>query len=568
MRSWLSRLKADRIVAGPRVEESPSFVVCAFWIGLGLLILGWVCRLHVYWLSFPIWRDEASLALNLVSRGYGGLLDELDNFQVAPLLFLWIEKAAYQCLGDSPALLRLAPLLAGLTALLLFWQLARRNLTPMPAALSVGYLAVAQAPIHLASMVKPYSFDLFAATLILLLAVHYLRNARSSNYLAALALFAPVLVTVSYPAVFVVGSVSMVLLPVVWRQGSYAGRIWYLAFNMLCMVTFVAHLQLVGRAGHDPTLPTVSAYMAEFWDGGFLPRELRIVPRWLLHCHTGHLFSYPLSFNGGGLLGLLLVVTGAHALYRQRRLDLLGLCLLPLALNFLAGVLRRYPYAADQRLEQHLVPGICLLLGSGAADLIRVLPAGRRLSVAALTGLFVLIGLLGSVRDVLHPYQDVEAAWAADIAQQLHREVRPQDRIVIPCSERFTLNCLRWQLRPFVDQICAPTAVDWPKLERNKGRLWFIDQMVEQAPAVLELPARDPRQISPQMERVGWHDVRRVRFLAREPKSEVQSLFHYCCDLHVLEQDASQSWNIGNSPSRQMAFWIDIKNARLDGEVK
>lgn len=543
MRSWLTGLLADRRDASVtewRSEDPSAAGIWAFRAGLVLLVLGVACRLLVYLLSFPIWRDEAALALNFVSRDFRGLLDELDNFQVAPLLFLWIEKAAYQLAGASVPLLRLMPFLAGVAALVLFWRLARLCLAPLPAALAVGFLAVAQTPIHLASMIKPYSLDLFAATLFLLLAVRYLRAPERSGYLAMLAFLAPFLVTASYPAIFVAGSVSLVLLPIAWQQGGRAGRVWYLVFNVLCLATFAVHLRFVGRDGHDPTLPTVQAYMAGFWKMGLLPDKPLPVLRWLAHAHTGHLFSYPLEFNGGGLLGLLLVLTGVRALSRQRRLGLLGLCLLPLALNFAAAVLRRYPYGGDQRLEQHLVPGICLLLGSGAAELIRILPAGRRLSAAALTGSFVLIGLIGSVDDILHPYHDVEAAWAADIARHLRREVRSQDRIIFPHAERFTLNCLRWQLLPFGEQVCTTDTIDWMRLGRINGRLWLVDQMMAQAPAVHEPPVRDPFALSPLSMIASWHAVQRVRFLVREPNPGATLPFFFCCDLHVLERDTSQ----------------------------
>ncbi len=527
MRSWL---------AGPAerpTEDASTGGTWAFRVGLGLLVLGVACRLLVYFLSFPIWRDEAALALNFVSRDFRGLLNELDNFQVAPLLFLWIEKALYQLAGDSVQLLRLVPFVAGVAALVLFWRLARLCLDPVPAALAVGILAAAQTPIHLASMIKPYSLDLCAAVLLLWLAVRYLQAPERIGYLIALALGTPFLVTLSYPAIFVAGSVSLVLLPVVWQKGS---RVWFVVFNVLCLAAFAAHLHFVGRAGHDPTLPTVDSYMAGFWQAGLLPHKALSVPRWLIHAHTGHLFSYPLAFNGGGLLGLLLVLAGIRALYRQRRLGLLGLCLLPLALNFAAALLRRYPYGGDQRLEQHLVPGICLLLGSGMAELIRILPAGRRLAAAGLTGLFVLIGLIGSVDDVLHPYHDVEAAWAADIARHLRREVGPQDRILFPHAERFTLNCLRWQLLPFGEQVCTTDAIDWLRLGRIDGRLWFVDQMTAQAPAVQEPPVRDPFALSPLALIARWNAVGRVRFLVREPDLGSSLPFYFCCDLHVLER--------------------------------
>jgi len=37
--------------------------------------LGVACRLLVYLLFFPIWRDEAALALNFVRRDFRGLIN-------------------------------------------------------------------------------------------------------------------------------------------------------------------------------------------------------------------------------------------------------------------------------------------------------------------------------------------------------------------------------------------------------------------------------------------------------------------------------------------------------------
>src|SRR5262249_56388643 len=140
-----------------------------------------------------------------------------------------------------------------------------------------------------------------------------------------------------------------VVLRVVRQRGAGA---WFLAFNLLFLATFAAHLRFVGRDGHDAALPTVANYMAGFWKMGLLPDKPLSVLRWLIHSHTGHLFSYPLEFNCGGLPGLLLVLAGVFALYRQRRLDMLGLCLLPLALKFTGGRLRCYPYRGERRAAQ------------------------------------------------------------------------------------------------------------------------------------------------------------------------------------------------------------------------
>jgi hypothetical protein len=545
MRSWF----ADSM-RGEGQEEKTAFPVraedwCAagtqeMWLGLGLLVLGVACRLYVYLLSFPIWRDEAALALNLASRDFRGLLHELDNYQIAPLFFLWIEKAVYSYLGGTAELLRLPPLLAGAAGLVLFWRLARLSLAPLPAALALGCLAVASSPIHLASMVKPYSLDLFLATLLLTLAMAYLRAPHRNGRLAALAFVIPFAVPASYPVVFVAGGVSLVLLPVVWRQGRWAGRCWFAAFNVLCVAVFLAHLQLVGHADPEWKVDAVKPYMDLYWKEAFLPREPLPALHWFIRCHMGHMLSYPLEWNGGGLLGLVLSLTGACALYRRRQYGLLGLCLAPFALNFVAGALHRYPYAGDQRVEQHLVPGLCLLLGAGAAELIQRLTAGaagQRRWAASLAGLFVLIALAGVIADTFRPYHDVEARWARDIVGHLRREVRPQDQIVPLQPGRETLDCLRWQLVPLAGQVRSSAQIEWACPKQAGGRLWIVDQGHEPAPSVAGPPDRASHGVLLTLERMGWHAIGRSRFLASGPGPLEQRVYHYCCDLHILRSD-------------------------------
>src|SRR5262249_965720 len=160
-----------------------------------------------------------------------------------------------------------------------------------------------------------------------------------------------------------------------------------------------------------------------------------------------------------------------------------------------------------------------------SAEILLNLPTGRRLAVATLCCLFLLIGLSGSVNDVLHPYYNAEAPWAAEIAQHLRREVRSQDRILFPHAERFTLNCLRWHLLTFGEQVCTTDTIDWMRLGQINGRLWFVDQITEQAPGMKEPAVRDPFALSPLSLIASWHSVHRVRFLVREPKPGSPLLF-------------------------------------------
>ena len=78
-----------------------------------LCLIGMVLRVREYLGGRALWRDEASLALNLVHRSFAQLLQPLDHDQGAPVGFLWACKLATTLFGYGEYALRLVPLLAG-----------------------------------------------------------------------------------------------------------------------------------------------------------------------------------------------------------------------------------------------------------------------------------------------------------------------------------------------------------------------------------------------------------------------------------------------------------------------
>ena len=155
-------------------------------IALALLLLGVAWRAFRYLLQFPIWGDEAFVCLNLLDRDYLGLTRPLRFVQVAPVLFLWSELAAYRLLGGSELALRLLPFLAGLGSLFLLWRFVRTTLTPAAGTLALGFLAVAYYPVRHACEVKPYAFDLFFALALTVAAASWLQQPDRLRWLAVL----------------------------------------------------------------------------------------------------------------------------------------------------------------------------------------------------------------------------------------------------------------------------------------------------------------------------------------------------------------------------------------------
>ena len=180
-------------------------------------------RLIRYLLRFPLWGDEAMLAMNFLDRDYAGLMRPLAFHQVAPLLFLWIELTAVKLLGFNEWALRLFPLLCGLASLFLFHRLARLLLRGTARVLAVAIFAVTYSGIRYSAEVKPYGVDLMVSTLLLLLAVRWWRQPDQTRWLWALAAVVPLAVGFSYPAVFIGGGVSLALAAVLLGTRSWRG---------------------------------------------------------------------------------------------------------------------------------------------------------------------------------------------------------------------------------------------------------------------------------------------------------------------------------------------------------
>lgn len=151
----------------------------AIWTA-GFLALALATRLVRYVAGFPLWGDEAAVALNLLDRGFGGLLRPLDYGQLAPPGFLFSARALLLALGTSDTALRLAPFAVALGSVAAFAWLSRLA-TPQLGRLAAGMatfpvalFAVSYYPIRYAAELKPYSLDILVACLVLGLAARWL----------------------------------------------------------------------------------------------------------------------------------------------------------------------------------------------------------------------------------------------------------------------------------------------------------------------------------------------------------------------------------------------------------
>lgn len=395
-----------------------------------LVALGILWRLLRYALVFPLWMDEAAVALNLMDAGNWAEALRPGHLQAAPALFLLFEKASLALFGPSELALRLVSVVASVAVLFLFAQLARRILEPLPAALATGVLAVSYFPVRFSAEVKPYATDLLVAVVLLLLTVDWLEDESRLRPLAVLLVAAPVAVAVSYPAVFVLAAIGCVLLPRIWRSPDRRAKALFFAMVLAAAAAFLASYFLVGLG----QFRLQGGFENQHWRHSFPPLEPLALVVWLVRVHAGDLFAYPLgSVDGMNTLAFLLSLAGIAALHARRRKWIVTLLLLPFAWTLLASALRLYPYGRHPRIAQHLAPGIILLASAGLAAALKFRsPSERRTERRALVVMAVLgcFAVGGIAVDIRFPYKASGDDVLRKLAARIGARAGPADRVV------------------------------------------------------------------------------------------------------------------------------------------
>ena len=353
--------------------DEPRWVILATWmfVGLGVLI-----RLVRYLVDYPIWHDEAFLAASLWDRDYVDLLRPLEYGQIAPWLFLVIERTAVKWLGYSELTLRLFPTICSIVSVPLFHHVAGKCSRGLPRLLAVAVFATSVYLIRHGAEIKPYASDLAAALVLLAVGLELGREPRRPWVWGLLSAMVPVLIALSYPAVFVAGGISLALAVKVLRSGCRSIRLGWAIFNLVLVGSFVG-FYLSCTASQDAAMR--EEYRAGCWSDSFPPLDRpAMLPVWLLDIHAGTLMAYPVGDrHGGSAATLLCVVVGILALYRFRRQQTLAILLAPFGLGLLAAFLGRYPYGGAPRITLYLAPSICMLAGLGLARLIVRIPHRR-----------------------------------------------------------------------------------------------------------------------------------------------------------------------------------------------
>jgi hypothetical protein len=299
------------------------------------------CLLIIQYLyNRSLWVDEAMLSLNIINRDFSGLMRPLDNHQVAPALFLLIEKSMTLLFGDSEPGLRIFPLLCALLALPLFYSICLKltgNRTISLCALVL--LGCSTSFVYYSSEVKQYACDLMV-----LLAIYYIAlfdsvflNRWRTQILAIAGGIAIFLSSVSVIALCTVG---MWRLYGAWRIKKLHFRHWVPpAAWIFC---FILNYFLFIR-NHPHT-----QFMKAFWENAFMPLNIFSTPfhKWMdksvVQVFRDLLPSLPWGY--WFFATLILYASGLVLMIRRKDLKLLYLCVAPVIIHLTLSALKAYPF--------------------------------------------------------------------------------------------------------------------------------------------------------------------------------------------------------------------------------
>jgi 4-amino-4-deoxy-L-arabinose transferase-like glycosyltransferase len=463
----------------PTLDEATLIVVMSglFW------------RTVRYALAFPLWGDEAYVAVNLLTRDLAGLARPLEYFQIAPPGFLWVEWLAVDVFGTGELALRLVPYLAGVASLLLFWRFCRQVASRRTVLLAVAVMAASFYPVRHSTEVKPYAIDLLISLMLISTGWTTGRAITSWRAWLAVAGVAWVGVWCSYAAVFPVAAVTLYLGARMVGERSVRLTAWWLAFVSSIALSWAT---MFVAFAHPQAQSANFLSQLETWKDAFPPlAQPWRLPWWLLDMHTGNMLAYPYGGNNfGSALTALIVIAGCIRMANRRaRRPLLFLLLGPLPFAMVAAALHRYPYGTSTRVMLYMAPSICLLIAEGIMAVLQFRHSANR-GPLIVGGLLAIAPLVCTAFNVATPYKAYDDVLHRSLVRWVAARTTPGDQWVVfngasPPPLVKDLMVMPWLQRVgearFYLLKYAPVPLRWEAdpqtvVPISRGKVWLIVQ--------------------------------------------------------------------------------------------
>jgi len=406
-----------------------------------VLILGGIfLRLDKYFMGRSFRGDEVALALDVIHRSIFDLLTKpLDN-QVAPMGFLVLTKLLISVLGNSDYVFRLLPLIAGCASVVLVYVLSKK-ITGIHGTIFVlaGFVLNSSLIIY-SSDFKQYSSDVLIAVLLYLCAANYLQSPTKQS-LYILGVVGLLAILCSHPAIFIAGSISLLLL--VFHRKDKQKLVWIVILSSIWAGLFISLYFVFFRPiGNNASL---NSTLLEHWDS---VNALMPIPPWedlsWYPTRIGGLFTTLLGLPPFAWFEAFIFLIGLGSFYLQKRWEWIIAFTAPIILTMLASGAINYPFKG--RLIFFLIPGLLIVLGEGLQRIFQLLIRNKWLAYAVWLPLllFLLSTPLQSANTILtsarsYPFdEDIKP-----VLEYIRENGQPGDLIYLYYGGRATFDYYR-----------------------------------------------------------------------------------------------------------------------------
>lgn len=332
-----------------------------------MLIVGLAISLIQFFYNRSLWLDESYLALNIVDRSYAGLLQPLDNIQVAPILFLQIEKLCSDLIPNSELGLRLFPLLSFILSLFLLRKLlgsVHRSVFTL--IFSLCLFVFNPTVIYYSSELKQYMSDLLVLMYMYYFLLKDYRDETQKYYILGAAGAVGIFLSNVAPIILFTVGLYLFFDSYYQKKKAHIRHVILVSFIWGCLFLLYYVLFIHNHPSRDAQVREcryyhyfmpVNPFKLDFFE--FIVHKVQMI--------VNGLFRFG---KVGGFALLILIIAGMISLIRKKRYGMMILTVMPLVLHLILSGLELYPF--DLRMILYTIPCIILVCSFGFDYLINL----------------------------------------------------------------------------------------------------------------------------------------------------------------------------------------------------
>jgi hypothetical protein len=307
-----------------------------------------------------LWFDEAMLAFNIIHKPFAELFKPLDLNQVAPVLFLIIEKIFAMLWNNSEYGLRLFPLISYAVAALVFYKIITQHLTNIHAKIvAAAIFAFGYVIIYYSSEVKQYMTDGMVTLIMFWITTKHYKTEKRKYVTAGLAGTVAIFLSNVAPIVLLTCGICALYEQIHVKHTKNIGpligvaTLWVTAF-LVCYFAII----------HNHP---ARQFMIACWKTTFLPANPFHSDFYLFLFKQAPVTLFASLFGLDVLKPrtIIVVITmaalfavGIAKLIRNKQIALVLFICLPVLLHLSLSALQLYPF--DRRLILYTLPGVAI----------------------------------------------------------------------------------------------------------------------------------------------------------------------------------------------------------------